>query len=384
MSLEPRSFFATPQVVMGRGALKQVSALLKDITTTAGTVVVVTDTTLAKLGLASRVQEHLTTARFESVLFSDIAGEPTEDVATSVIDVVRRVEAKAIVGVGGGSALDMAKLAAVMVTNSGTVADYFGGKVFATPPVPAVLLPTTAGTGAESSRNAVVSRHGRKAFLSSRLLVPAAAILDPELTVSLPPQVTAWTGMDALSHCMEAVLSTTATPLTDAVAIRGIELIREHLPIAYREGSNLQSRAQMQVGAFLGGFALNAGMVVGHSIAYTLANHLHLAHGLSCALALPHAIAYNAGTVPDRVAVLAQALGVDNSGDAVVRAVHRLGVSVGIPAAWQALGLAREDLPALVDECVTTYPRPNNPHPLDTRSLLRLYQAAWEGVAAPL
>ncbi len=383
MGLEPRPFFATPQVVMGRGALKAVSALLKELGATVGNVVVVTDATLAKLGLARRVQEHLTTAGIESILYSDITGEPTEEVATSVIDVVRRVKATGIVGVGGGSALDMAKLAAVMVTNGGAVADYFGGKVFERQPVPVVLMPTTAGTGAESSRNAVVSRHGRKAFLSSRLLVPAAAILDPELTMSLPPQVTAWTGMDALSHCMEAVLSMTSTPLTDAVAIRGIELIREYLPIAYREGTNLQARAQMQVGAFLGGFALNAGMVVGHSIAYTLANRLHLAHGLSCALALPYAIAYNTAAAPEKIAVLARALKVDDGGEAVVREVHRLGVSVGIPAAWQTLGLAREDLPALVDECVTTYPRPNNPRPLEPTSLLRLYQAAWEGVPAP-
>ncbi len=380
MHLEPRPFFATPWVVMGRGAVKEVGTLLKDLGAIDGTVAVITDATLAKLGLATRVQENLSTAGIESVLYSDIAGEPTEEVGVSVVGVARRVKPKAVVGIGGGSALDMAKLAAIMVTNAGAVADFFGGKVLANPPVPLVLIPTTAGTGAESSRNAVLSRHGQKAFLSSRHLVPAAAILDPELTLSLPPNVTAWTGMDALSHCVEALLSTSSTPLTDAVAVRGIQLIREYLPLAHREGANLQARAQMQVGAFLGGYALNGGMVVGHSIAYTLANRLHLAHGLTCALALPHAIAYNAAAAPERVTVLARALGVDGGAPAVVREVRRLGASVGIPAAWQALGLAREDLPALVDECLTKYPRPNNPRPLDPNSLLRLYEAAWAGV----
>ncbi len=384
MGLEPRPFFATPRVVMGRGAIREAGPVLKDLGVVEGTVFFVTDATLAKLGLATRVQEILTTAGFESVLFSDITGEPTEDIATAVVSAARRVRPTAVLGVGGGSALDMAKLAAVMVTNPGKVAEYFGAKVFVDPPVPLVLVPTTAGTGAESSRNAVVTRQRYKAFLSSRHLVPAAAILDPELTLSLPPNVTAWTGMDALSHCMEAMLSTWSTPLTDAVAVRGIQVIREHLPIAHRDGTNLAARAQMQVGAFLGGFALNAGMVVGHSIAYTLANRLHLAHGLSCALALPYCIAYNAGAAAEKVTLLARALGVDGGAAVVVREVRRIASSVGIPEAWRTLGLGRDDLPALVDECLSRYPRANNPKPLDHESLLRLYQAAWEGGDAPI
>ncbi len=363
---------------MGRGAITEASPLLTELGI-GGTVLLVTDATLAKLGLATRVQGILTSGGFESALFSDITGEPTEEVATAIINAARHVRPTAVLGVGGGSALDMAKLAAVMVTNDGVVSDYLGGKVFQTPPVPFVLAPTTAGTGAESSRNAVLSRYGQKAFLSSRYLVPTAALLDPELTLSLPPHVTAWTGMDALSHCMEAVLSTWATPLTDAVAVRGIQLIREYLSVAHGEGTNLAARAQMQVGAFLGGFALNAGMVVGHSIAYTLANRLHLAHGLSCALALPYAIAYNASAAPDKVTVLARAFGVEDGASAVAREVHRLGTSIGIPEAWRTLGLTHEDLPALVDECVSRYPRPNNPRPLTHDSLLRLYQAAWDG-----
>lgn len=379
MSAEARPFFATPRVIMGQGAVKDVGRLVSELGGRGGTVMVVTDTTLAKLGLANRIRGALSEEGLESALFSEIAGEPTEDIATAVVNATRAVRPKAVVGAGGGSALDMAKLAAVLVTNSGTVAEYFAGKGFASPPIPLVLIPTTAGTGAESSRNAVVTRKGQKAFLGSPYLVPTAAILDPELTLSLPPNVTAWTGMDALSHCMEGILSTWATPLTDAIAVRGIQLIREHLPRVYREGSNLSARSQMQVAAFLGGFALNAGMVVGHSIAYTLANRLHLGHGLSCALALSPTIAYNTTAAPEKIALLAKALSIKGNGEAVVREVRGLGTSVGIPEAWQSLGLKRDDLPALVEECMTQYPRPNNPKPVDRDSLLRLYQGAWEG-----
>ncbi len=379
MSLESRQFFATPRVVMGQGAVQKVGPLLSELGARAGTVMVVTDTTLAKLGLANRIQTHLSTEGLESALFSEIAGEPTEEIATAVVNATRTVRPSAVIGVGGGSALDMAKLAAVLVTNAGALSEYFAGKTLGNRPVPLVLIPTTAGTGAESSRNAVVTRQAQKAFIGSPWLVPAAAILDPELTLSLPPNVTAWTGMDALSHCMEAILSTYSTPLTDAIAVRGIQLIRENLPRAYREGTDLSARTQMQVAAFFGGFALNAGMVLGHSMAYTLANRLHLAHGLSCALALPPAIAYNANAAPEKMALLAIALGIEGDGGAVVREVRALGMVLGIPAAWQSLGLKREDLPALVEECMTRYPRPNNPKPLDREALQRLYQASWEG-----
>lgn len=380
MGLEPRPFFATPRVVMGRGAIKEAGSVLKELGARDGKVLVVTDVTLAKLGLATRMQDIVTSSGLESLLFSDIAGEPTEDVGDAVINVARRARPNAVLGIGGGSALDMAKLAAVTVTNAGSIADFFAGKKFEVPPVPSVLIPTTAGTGAESSRNTVLSRGGRKAFLSSPYLVPAAAILDPELTLSLPAQVTAWTGMDALSHCTEAILSRNATPLTDAIAFRGIQIIRQYLPVVYRDGSNLEARAQMQVGAFLGGFALNASMVIGHSIAYTLANRLHLAHGLSCALALSHAIAYNAAHAAERISQIGRALGVDGQAPAIVREVRTLASSVGIAEAWRSLGLARGDLPALVDECITQYPRPNNPRPIERESLLRLYEAGWSGL----
>lgn len=378
---EPRPFFSPPRVVVGRGAVERTGALLVDLGVREGTAMLVTDATLARLGLAGRVGSALTSAGFEVRVYSDIEGEPTEESAGAAVEAARGLGPAAVVGVGGGSALDVAKLVAVLLTNEGPLGEYLDGRPFSTPPAPLVLLPTTAGTGAESSRNAVLSRRGFKAFLGSPHLVPAAAVLDPELTLSLPPNITAWTGMDALSHCVEALLSTTSTLLTDAVAVRGIQIVRRHLEVACARGGDLSTRAQMQVAAFLGGQALNAGMVLGHSIAYTLANRLHLPHGLSCALALHHTVAYNAAAAPDRVGLIAGALGVAEEG-AAVAALRDLGSSVGIPSAWSSVGLERGDIPILVDECLTRYPRPNNPRPLERRPLLALYEAAWEGGCA--
>lgn len=382
MNHEPRLFFSPPRVLVGPGAVGRTGTLARDLGVREGTALVVTDATLARLGVAGRVRSALTSAGFDVMVFGDIEGEPTEESAGAAVEAARRLRPAVVVGLGGGSALDVAKLAAVLLTNEGPLAAYLDGRPFEASPAPLILIPTTAGTGAESSRNAVLSRRGFKTFLGSPHLVPAAAVLDPELTISLPPNITAWTGMDALSHCVEALLSTTSTLLTDAVAIRGIQIVCRHLAAACARGEDLAVRAQMQVAAFLGGQALNAGMVMGHSIAYTLANRLHLPHGLSCALALHHTVAYNAAAAPERIGLIAGALGVAEDGAAVVAVLRDLGSAVGIPSAWSSVGLDRADIPELVDECMARYPRPNNPRPLERESLLALYEAAWEGGCA--
>lgn len=379
MNHEPRLFFSPPRVLVGPGAVGRTGTLARDLGVREGTALLVTDATLARLGMAERARSALASAGLDAAVLSDIEGEPTEESAGTAVEAARRLRPAAVVGLGGGSALDVAKLAAVLLTNEGPLGEYLDGRQFMVPPAPLILLPTTAGTGAESSRNAVLSRGGFKAFLGSPHLVPAAAVLDPELTISLPPQITAWTGMDALSHCVEALLSTTGSALTDAAAVRGIQIVREHLQAACTRGEDLAVRAQMQVAAFLGGFALNAGMVLGHSIAYTLANRLHLPHGLSCALALHHTVAYNAAAAPQKTRLVAGALGVAGDGAAVAAALRDLGSSVGIPPAWSSVGLDRADIPELVGECMARYPRPNNPRPLEREPLLALYAAAWEG-----
>ncbi len=375
----PRPFFAPPRVLFGSGAVGEAGQVLKDLGVQEGKVFVVTDVTVSGLGLSRRLAEVLEAAGYTTTEFSEIRGEPSVEVAESVVRAARAEEPAAVVGIGGGSALDMAKLAAVFLTNEGSVADALQAPRFTRPPRPLVLIPTTAGTGAEASRNAVVIREGRKAFLGSPHLVPSAAILDPELTLTLPREVTAYTGMDALSHCIEALLSTNGTALTDAIAFQGIQIVQAYLPRATQDGSDLEARGQMLVAAYLGGLALNAGMVVGHSIAYTLANRLGIPHGLSCALALPYAMEYNASHAEERLSGIARAFGVEPRPQEAVRAVRALSATVGIPLAWKNLGLAHDVLPELVEECLSVYPRPNNPRPLDRPSLLRLYEAAWNG-----
>lgn len=375
-----RPFRGPSRVWYGEGAAGRIGECLAELGITPGPALLVTDAVVDRLGLARPVADGLAAAGFTLERFADIPGEPSADVADRAAAVARRVSPVVVCAVGGGSVMDVAKLAAALVRNPGGVLEYTnaaGGRGrFAAPSVPTVLVPTTAGTGAEASQNAVVTHDGRKAFANNHPnLLAAGVLLDPRLTYSLPKTVTAHTGLDALSHCVEGMLSSGATPLTDITGSRGIGLIFDALPRAYSDGGDAPARAQMMLAAYLGGLTLNAGMILGHSIAYTIANRLHLPHGFSCALALPYAMAYSRDAAADRLGRIGAAAG---GGDAV-RRVQSLGFDVGMPEALRTLGLERERLPELVDECLVRYPRPNNPRPLAGEPLLSLYTAMWEG-----
>ncbi|HLJ62309.1 MAG TPA: iron-containing alcohol dehydrogenase [bacterium] len=377
---EARPFRGPSRLWYGMGAAAHAADCARELGIPSGPVLVLTDPVVDKLGLADDVIASLREAGFALHRFSEIPGEPTVEVADRGAAIARELAPVLIVGVGGGSVMDVAKLAAALIGNPGSVLDYthFGRKRFAGPSVPTILVPTTAGTGAEASQNAVVTSGSRKAFANNYpQLLAAGALLDPRLTVSLPPTVTAHTGLDALSHCVEGILSTNATALTDLSAVQGIGLIVRSLPRAYAAGTDAEARAGMVLAAYLGGLSLNAGMVLGHSIAYTIANRLHLPHGFSCALALPYAMAYSRETAAARLRRIGEAAGTD--GADAVRAVESLCHDLGMPEALKTLGLARERLPEMVTECLEQYPRPNNPRPLDPSVLLSLYQAMWDG-----
>ena len=387
----PRAFRSPSRIWFGTGASRQIHDFVQELGIRPGPALLVTDAAVDRLGLAAPVADALAAAGFVLHRFAEIPGEPTVEVADQAVALARRCSPTLVAGVGGGSVLDVAKLSAALARNPGSVLDYtqFVGKRFAEAAVPTVLVPTTAGTGAEASQNAVVTAGGRKAFATNHpQLLAAGVILDPALTHSLPPTVTAHTGLDALSHCLEGTLSTNASALTDAMASQGTALIFGALRRAWEAGARPgpggpaestgpEARGQMLLAAYLGGLALNAGMVLGHSIAYTLANRLHLPHGLSCAIALPYTLAYNRGAAANRLEGLARAAGVP--GRDVVAETSRLCRDVGIPESVRALGLERDRLPELVEECLTQYPRPNNPRPLERQALLSLYDAMWGG-----
>ena len=377
---QPRAFRGPSRVWFGARAADRIADDLAELGVRPGAAFLVTDAVVERLGLARGVAAGLTAAGCEVHRYADIPGEPSVEVADRAVAAARRIAPALVVGVGGGSVMDVAKISAALVRNPGSVMDYTHvvGRRFAEASVPTILVPTTAGTGAEASQNAVFTTGARKVFANNHpQLLAAGAILDPLLTHSLPPTVTAHTGLDALSHCMEGTLSTNATALTDQMAAQGIGLIFGALRRACGAHPDPASRAHMLLAAYLGGLSLNAGMVLGHSIAYTIANRLHLPHGLSCALALPYTLAYSREAAPERLAGLGRAAGLERHD--IIAEVGALCRDVGIPDSLRSLGLERDRLPEMVDECLEVYPRPNNPRPLARDALRSLYEAMWDG-----
>jgi alcohol dehydrogenase class IV len=348
--------------------------------------IIVTDKVMVTTGIVGRVKDSL--GAVDADVYDEVEPEPRIEAAQAVADRVRAGKYDGVIGVGGGSSMDMAKVAAGLATNGGPALSYVGNNLFQNEPLPSIMIPTTAGTGAELTVTSMVTVGGHKQWINSPLLLPTVALVDPELTLSMPPGVTAATGMDALCHNTEAYLSALASPITDGAALEGIRLIVGNLEKVFADGGDRRAREAMSLGALLGGIALQAKMVYGHSIGYTIATRFRLAHGVSCGLPLPYVISSYAVACGPKMEKLGEAYGVPRSDDpnvvgaATAEVARRIGATVKIPGTLKELGVQEKDLPALARECLQLYPRPNSPLVFDEKSMERLYRMMWEGKLA--
>ncbi len=368
------------QIFIGDGAAEQIKEMLGNWQVNEGRILIVADKEVARLGLMDKVREPLA-AHFDVDCFDEIVGEPTLAIAESLVDASRAQAYAAVIGVGGGSAVDMSKLAAAFAANKGDVTEHVGMTQFKNAPLPLIAVPTTAGTGAEATAVSMLSIDEKKSIVLSPQLVPLAAVLDPLLTVSLPPNITAATGLDALSHALEAFMSIKANPFTDTQAIATMTVIARWLKRAYADGSNLEARRAMIYAAYTGGLCLNAGVVLGHSVAYTISNRAHVPHGVSCAMALPYTIAFNQTALAARLGVAAgQVLEqADAEGEDLILWAGDLVNELGMPGTLQDVGIRESDLEAMADECLNKYPRPTNPTPIVKERLMVFYEKMYEG-----
>lgn len=363
------------RLVLGDGSIDRLGNALVALGVEPGPVLVVADAALVDLGPVERAEAVLAASGLDATVHAQVAGEPDLAAAEGVVDAVRSTPYVAVVGLGGGSAMDPAKLAAGLATNDGSVEEYLHGRPIERKALTQALVPTTAGTGAEASKNTIVTHAGRKYVIGSPLLCPDVAVLDPTLTVSCPRGVTAASGMDALAHAVEATLSTWATPFTTANALAAVGAVGAWLPTAVEDPANLDARRAMLYAAYFAGLSINASTLLGHSMAYTIATRAHLPHGVTTAMALPYCVAYDAPGARDRVALLEGELG----GGDLARRVRDLAQRVGMPTALRDVGIAEQDLGAMVDEVMTMYPRPNNPVPFERDRLVRLYRHFLDG-----
>ncbi len=330
-------------------------------------VLLVSDPGLADIGLVEHLRAGLSTEGRDISAFTQVSSNPTSDEVAVGLTAAREIEAQAIIALGGGSPIDVGKGIAMLMSNGGSYADYqWGGKAITKRSLPLLAVPTTAGTGSEVSKVAVIvdpDRPFKKGVLSP-LMFPHAAVLDPELTRSLPPGLTAATGIDALTHALEAYIGRRANPHTDMLALAALDTIWWALPRAVGDGEDMEARETMMLAALWAGTAMDhAGLGLIHSLSGPLTGALHLHHGLTNAILLPPAIRFNLPAIaPNRKARLKQTFGLapDAADEALVDTlthfVHNLDLSTCLTEVADL-----SDLSGLVDDTLRMAMTPNNP-----------------------
>lgn len=376
----PTEFLAPAAVLGGRGSSKQIAKVLRNqFGLAGGTVLVAADDAVVNFGLAENLLHALEDGGFRVVLRTGFGSEPTAEIVDAAAEEARAANAGAVIGIGGGSVLDSSKIISLLMRNDGASADWLG---VVEPPhgvAPLVLIPTTCGTGAEATRIAMVTVDGAKRASSCARYVPQAAIIDPDLVASLPRSVVASTGMDALAHAIESLMATSASPLSAHHALGAIEMLMPNLDKA--ADGDQDALARCLWGSHLAGQALNAGVVMGHSLAYCLSYENPMPHGTSCALALPYCVAYNQNLDSELASALARAITGGKSEDLHTAAQEILDLStrLGLPTTLNEANIPAHAEASIAQRCVREYPRPTNPEPLEEESLERLVSAMRTG-----
>lgn len=363
-------------IVFGSGALAKLPEQVKR--GGGQRVLIVADPGVVKAEIAGKVKKVLDDAGLPALVFDKVDPNPVESNVVDGVSAFRSHMADFIVSVGGGSPLDVGKLIALKTTHERPLHEYddaIGGDAHITSNVPPIVnIPTTAGTGSEVGRSGVVTlaATGRKTVIFSPHLLAKAAILDPELTVSMPPRVTAATGFDALTHCVEAYLSNGDHPMADGIALMGIELCAKHLPRAVEAGADLVARGGMMKAAMMGAVAFQKGLGVCHSLAHPLSSEKNLHHGLANALCLPAVVDFNNATVPERVERVRRIL--DLNATSLSNALRTLREKIGLPNGLGAEGVTKADIPKLADKAMEDACHRSNPRPCTREDMVKLYE----------
>ena len=339
------------------------------------------------LPLLDGVLAALKTAGVEMLPPVLVDAEPTREKFETILQLARDQQIDGVLGIGGGSAIDAAKLVAALTRSRQTVTDVFGSNLLAGRELPLVCLPTTAGTGAEVSPNAILldETDDLKKGVVSPYLVADAAYVDPLLTLTVPPAVTAATGLDALTHCIEAYANKFAHPIVDVYALQGIKLIAANLLRAVRDGGDIEARGALALGSLYGGLCLGpVNTAAVHALAYPLGGRFHIAHGVSNAVLLPHVLRFNFSAATERYAEVAGALGVTRNGSSLSTAEHgvqflsQLSRDCGVPQTLTELDIPREAIPWLAKSAMTvTRLLKNNLRPLTEADALAIYEATF-------
>lgn len=386
----PHSFTITQptQIHFGPGKIITLPAVIDNFGGT--TPLVVIDPGLQKAGIGKQIKKILNKAKIKHTIFTKVDPEPGLKLADLAAKTAKQNKCDCVVGIGGGSAMDIAKAASILLTNGGKAVDYLGLGKIAKPGVPKIMIPTSAGTGAEVTFTAVFinEKTGSKGGMNGDPLYPEAAILDPELTLSLPPSVTASTGLDALAHALEAYTSIQAHPVSEMYSLEAIDLITNNIRAAYADGRNIEARTNMLLASLLGGKALAmAGVGLVHAMAYPLGGMFGIAHGLANAVLLPYVTEYNVIGDLEKHADLAALFGFDTSDMPLREAaalaadgLFQLNMDLNIPSTLAEINVTEDKIPEMADIALTVArPVENNPRQPSREDIIAIYEYAMNG-----
>lgn len=379
------TFRSAGLVLAGQEAIAEIGPQARRLG--ASKVLILTDPGVQAAGLADRVRDLLQEAGVAAEVFAEVQPEPPLDNFERCLAAAKEGDYDLFVGLGGGSSMDMSKAVSVMMTNPGAINDYFGVDKVKNPGRPRIAVPTTSGTGSEVTPIAILTDPAQelKIGVVSPFLIPQVAIVDPEMTLSLPPRITATTGMDALTHAIEACTSLKANPISDALAIQAITLIARSLRTAVANGADIQARTDMSMGSLLAGLAFaNSSVTATHALAFPLGGKFDLPHGLANSLMLPHVMRFNCiGNLP-RFAFIARLLGelVDgvslrDAAEWAADSVEQLAFDIGLPLRLHEVGIPEEAIPDLAANAITvTRILSNNPRRMTLEDIENIYYQA--------
>ena len=374
-------FFMPSNNLIGAGALEMAVTQMAGMGFTKA--LIVTDAPLVKLGFAERLTALLKQAGMDSAVFDDVKPNPTVANVNAGLAALHKLGADCVVSLGGGSPHDAAKGIALLATNGGKIEDYEGLDKSAKPQLPLIAVNTTAGTASEMTRFTIItdeSRHVKMAIVDKHV-TPILSVNDPVLMEDMPASLTAATGMDALTHAVEAYVSTAHNPITDACALQAIALIAQYLPTAVQSPRDKTAREQMAYAQFLAGMAFNnASLGYVHAMAHQLGGFYDLPHGVCNALLLPHVEQFNMRAAADRLGVVGRTLAghnADLAGLGPIEAIQKLARTVGIPATLRELGVKESDFETLATNAMKDVCGLTNPVQPTLEEVVGIYRAAY-------
>ncbi len=373
------------KIIFGRNSVDRVGEEAREYGDKA--LLVTGRSAMRESGITDKVTDLLKDAGFKEVhLYDQVEHDPSTETVDRGTELAREGQDDVVIGIGGGSALDAAKAIACMVKNEGLVAEYQSGREIERPGIPFIALPTTAGTGAEITKNSVLTNKEKniKQSVRSPLMIAKVAIVDPVLTIAMPPRVTAATGMDALTQAIEAYVTLVSNPISDTLALRAASLISCDLVRAFMDGNNLDARENVALGSLMGGMAFaNSSLGAVHGLAHPIGAQYDVPHGVACALLLPYVMEYNLPVRTAEYAQIAEAMGQDtakagseeDAARMAVKAVKDMIAQLQLPQHLRDVGIFQYDIISIAGAAKGSSLN-NNPRPTTQGSLEEILSAA--------